>query len=115
MPHRLMQMKMINLQRAEFKDTPEIKVKQLCSRLVHYLKFHCSNSEWYSVVSMAPTCLYVCLTTSGHAPNETMDSVLEYLLPDLDQGTTEHLDSLRCNLAASDRPKHNVPEVFYWI
>ncbi len=36
MPHRLMQMKMINLQRAEFKDTPEIKVKQLCSRLVHF-------------------------------------------------------------------------------
>uniref|UniRef100_A0A3B3R3L8 Uncharacterized protein n=1 Tax=Paramormyrops kingsleyae TaxID=1676925 RepID=A0A3B3R3L8_9TELE len=28
MPHRLMEMKMINLQRAEFKDTPKIKVKK---------------------------------------------------------------------------------------
>ncbi|TWW71630.1 hypothetical protein D4764_16G0001270 [Takifugu flavidus] len=32
------------------------------------------------------------------------------LLPDLDQGITELLDSLRINLAALDGPKHNVPE-----
>ena len=62
---------------------------------------------------MASTCLYACLTTSGHAPNETTDGVLGDLLPDLDQGITELLDSLKCNLAASDGPKHNVPEVFY--
>ncbi|KAK3569833.1 hypothetical protein QTP86_005863 [Hemibagrus guttatus] len=34
---------------------------------------------------------------------------------DLDQGITELLDRLRCNLVVSDEPKHNVPEVFYWI
>ncbi len=31
--------------------------------------------------------------------------VLGYFLPDLEQGITELLDSLRCNLAASDEPK----------
>ncbi len=36
MPRRLMEMKMINLQRAELKDTPKIKVKKWCSRLVHF-------------------------------------------------------------------------------
>ncbi|KAK3531505.1 hypothetical protein QTP70_023861 [Hemibagrus guttatus] len=51
----------------------------------------------------------------GHAPNETTDGVLEYFLPDLDQGITELLDSLRCNQVASDGPKANVPDVFYWI
>ena len=79
------------------------------------LNFHCSNSKWYSIVCMAPTCLYACLTTMGHATNEMTDGVLGYFLPDLDQGITELLDSLRCNLAASDGPEHNVPEVFYWI
>ncbi|KAI9542463.1 hypothetical protein NQZ68_019145 [Dissostichus eleginoides] len=34
---------------------------------------------------------------------------------DLDQGITELLDSLRCNLVASDGKQYNVPEVFYWI
>ncbi len=52
---------------------------------------------------------------SRHALNETADGVLGYFLTDLDQGITELLDSLRCNLAVSDGPKHNVPEVFYWI
>ncbi len=39
MPHRLMEIKMINLQRAEFKATPKIKVKIWCSRLVHFAEF----------------------------------------------------------------------------
>ncbi|XP_016321016.1 flotillin-2-like [Sinocyclocheilus anshuiensis] len=60
-------------------------------------------------ICMSSMCLYACLTTSGHAPNETTDGVLGCFLPDLDQGITELLDSLRCNLAASDGPKHNVP------
>ncbi len=47
--------------------------------------------------------------------NEMTDGVLEYFLLDLDQGITELLDRLRCNLAASDGPRYNVPEVFYWI
>ncbi|TWW55895.1 hypothetical protein D4764_09G0009450 [Takifugu flavidus] len=38
------------------------------------------------------------------------NGVLEDLLPDLYQGTTELLDSLRINLAAPDGPIHNVPE-----
>ncbi len=42
---------------------------------------------------MAPICLYACLTTSGHAPNETTADVLGYFLPDLDQGITELLQS----------------------
>ncbi|TWW59185.1 hypothetical protein D4764_06G0007150 [Takifugu flavidus] len=46
----------------------------------------------------------------GHAPNETTNSVLGVFLPDLDQGITELLDSLRINLATQDGPKHNVPE-----
>lgn len=37
------------------------------------------------------------------------------LLPDLDQGISELLDSLRCNLALSDGPKHNVPRVLHRI
>ncbi|KAK3552900.1 hypothetical protein QTP86_028010 [Hemibagrus guttatus] len=61
-----------------------------------------SNSKWYSVVRMVPTCSYACLTTSGHALNEMTNGVLGYFLPDLDQCIIELLDSLRCNLAASD-------------
>lgn len=46
-----------------------------------------------------------------HAPNETIDGVLGYLPPDLDQGITEPLDSLKCNLAALGGLKDKVPEV----
>ncbi|CAI9569401.1 unnamed protein product [Staurois parvus] len=31
------------------------------------------------------------------------------------KGITELLDSLRCILATTDGPKHDIPEVFYWI
>lgn len=41
---------------------------------------------------MAPKCLFV-----GDPPNEMIDSVLWDLLPDLDQGMTALLDSLRLN------------------
>lgn len=75
MPHRLMEMKIINLQRAEFKDYLKIKLKQRCSTLFHFEKFHYSNSKWYSVVCMA-MCMYVCLTTLGYAPNEMTGCVL---------------------------------------
>lgn len=70
------------------------------------LGFRCSNSKWYSGVFMA---------TLGRDPNKTTDGVLGELLPDLDQGSTELLDILRSNLAASDGPKHKVPELLYWI
>ncbi|KAI4892301.1 hypothetical protein NFI96_006564 [Prochilodus magdalenae] len=55
------------------------------------------------------------LDNSASEWEKTADDVLGDLLPDLDQGITELLDSLKCNLVASDGPKHNVPEVFYWI
>ncbi|KAI4903310.1 hypothetical protein NFI96_031847 [Prochilodus magdalenae] len=45
-----------------------------------------------------------------HAPNEMTDGVLGDLLPDLDQGITELLDTLKCNLVTSDGPEHKVPE-----
>ena len=63
---------------------------------------------------MAPMCLYELPTKSGHAPDEMTDEVLD-LLPDLDQGISELLDSLWCYLAAVDAPIHNVPEVLSWI
>lgn len=78
-PHRLMEMTIINLQRVEFKHTP----KKFCLSIL--LKFHCSNTKWYSVVCMVPMCLYVCLRISGHASNET-GGVLGDIVPDLDQG-----------------------------
>lgn len=55
--------------------------------------------------------LYALPITSKHSPDEMMDGVLEDLLPDLDQGIDELLDSLWCCLAASDALIHNVPEV----
>ena len=64
---------------------------------------------------MAPTCLYALLTTSGHAPDEIVDGVLGYLLPDLDQGISELLDSLWGYLVAADELTHNIPEVLSWI
>ncbi|MEQ2179811.1 hypothetical protein GOODEAATRI_028968 [Goodea atripinnis] len=42
------------------------------------------------------------------------DGVLGYLLLDPDQGIPELRDSLRCNLVASDGPKQDVSEMFYW-
>lgn len=54
------------------------------------------------------------MATLGRDPNKTTDGVLG-VLPDLDQGSTELLDNLRSNLAASDGPKHKVPELLYWI
>lgn len=48
----------------------------------------------YVVMTYGPTCLYACLTMSGHASHEMTDGVLRYLLPDPEQGITEFLDSL---------------------
>ncbi|MED6250067.1 hypothetical protein ATANTOWER_024156 [Ataeniobius toweri] len=56
-------------------------------------------------------CLYACPTTLRHAPYEMMDGVLGYLPLDPDQNITELMDSLRCNLVASDGPKHDVLEM----
>lgn len=47
---------------------------------------------------MAPTCSYACPRTSDRAPDEPIEDPL----PDLDQGITKHLDTLRCNLVTSD-------------
>lgn len=64
------------------------------------LKIHPSHSTWHSMVCMFSMCLCTCLTTSGHAPNETTDGVLGHLLLDLDQGSS-----------VSDELKHNVPDM----
>ncbi len=109
MPHCLIAICRLIILISEFKYTPKIKVKKLCSRLVHF-------AEMVLRSLYGPMCLYdACLTTSGHAPNETTGGFLGYFLPDLDLGITELLNSLRCNLAVSDGPKHNFPEVFYCI
>lgn len=51
---------------------------------------------------------HVCMRENvRHAPSETADGVLE----GLDQEITELLNSVRCNLVASNGPKHDVPEV----
>lgn len=43
-----------------------------------------------------------------NAPDDMMDGVLGPLLPDLDQGITELLDTLWCNVAAPCGVTHNV-------
>ena len=58
---------------------------------------------------------YALLTTSGHTPDEMVDGVLGVLLPDLDQGVSELLDSLWSYLAAVDAPIRDIPEVLNWI
>ena len=51
---------------------------------------------------VASTCLYALPTTSGHAPDETTDGLLRDLLPDLDQGIGQLLDSLWCDITLAD-------------
>lgn len=87
----LTEMKSVNLQRTEFKDILKIKLS-----------------------SIALICFFTCLSL-GHASNKMMECILWNLYPDLHQSIIEHLDSLRCNLAMLDGPKHNVPEVFCWV
>ncbi|KAI4903357.1 hypothetical protein NFI96_000121 [Prochilodus magdalenae] len=53
---------------------------------------------------------------SVHAPSVfPVANKRKHLNSNLDQDITELLDSLKCNLVVPDGPKHNVPEVFYWI
>lgn len=51
-------------------------------------------------------CMYACLTTLGHTPNE---------MKEISQIWTKASLSLRYNLAALNGLKHNIPEVFNWI
>lgn len=95
MPHHLMGLKSINLQRAEFKGTENQNEKIMKHASPFCRNFIAATQKWYSTVCLAPMCFYACL----------MDGVLGDFLP--------NLDTLRCNLAASDEPKHNVQEVFY--
>ncbi len=110
-----MEMKIINLQKAEFKNTPKIKVTKMMQ--------HASPFCWNFIAATQNDTQYFVWPPFAcmHAWQrrgmllETTDGVLGYFLPDLDQGITELLESLRCNLTVSDGPKHNVPVVFYWI
>lgn len=51
-------------------------------------------------------CLYALPTTSGHAPDEAADGALGDLLPYLEQGISQLMDSLWQYLAASDSLIH---------
>lgn len=86
MPHCLMEIKIINLQRAEFRERQKIRVKKWNIGLVHATEI--SLSSLY-------VCLYTCLKTLGHYHNETTDGVKEDLLAYLNQGITELLDGAR--------------------
>lgn len=92
MLHHLTEIKIINLQGAKFKDPPPLK-----SRFYPFCNF-CLQQLEMSLSSLYGPDVLVCLTTSGHTPNEMIVCVLD-LLPDLDQDITELLESLRCNLA----------------
>ena len=85
-----METKIINPLRTGFKITSKIKVKNCNCRLIQLIM---------GPSSVAPTCLYALPTTSRHAPDVMTDGVLGDLLPNLDQGISEH----------------NVPEVLNWI
>lgn len=76
-------------------DTLKNKVKKIYSyRIVDFAKMSLQELK-IVLVRMARTCLYACLATLGHAPNEMTDGFLGDLLPDLHKGITELLDSLR--------------------
>ena len=49
------------------------------------------------------------VTTSGHAPDESMGVAQGDLLSDLDQGIRDFLDYLWWYLAALDAPTHKIP------
>lgn len=79
MLHRLMEIKMISLLRAEFKATLLMFVTLIFKESQTLIaKFQ------NSVVCMVLICLHACFTASGHVSNETMGGVLRHLLPDLD-------------------------------
>ncbi len=63
------EMKILNIQRAEFKDTPEIKVKNWCSMLVHFAEI--SMQQLMVLSSVYGPLVLVCM----HALNETTDGV----------------------------------------
>lgn len=51
------------------------------------------------------------MPTSGRTPKET-HGLLGDLLPDLDRGSVQAVDSARCDGAAADAAMHSVPTVF---
>lgn len=99
------EMKNINLQKAGFKGTPNIKVKEMRQNFIPATKNGNQLLLWSPCA---------CTHASGRAPNEKMDGVRMNVLPDRHQCNTELLGSLKCNLATSNGPKHNIPEVFFW-
>lgn len=64
------EIRMIKLQRAEFKVSLKIKVIKWCSMQSTLLKCNCSHSKQYSVVCIVSMTLYACLMMLGHASNE---------------------------------------------
>ena len=84
--------------RAAFKITPKMSFKSF--------KSQADPTSWQLLLwlsSVYGPLMPVCtLITSGHAPDESADSVLGDLLPDLDQGISELLDSQWLYLAVVD-------------
>lgn len=68
---------------------------------------------------MLPMCLYACLTTLGHEMTMRRQIVsweISKIGPVItDLVVTHHWPIWRCNLGASDGPKHDVLEVLYCI
>lgn len=89
-----MEMKIINLKRAEFKDIPNTTRENMMMEASPFCKHF--NSKWYSAIWPPHSCSIS--DTLGHDPNKTMHGVLGDLVPDVDQGITKLPSSLRCNL-----------------
>ncbi len=83
------------------------KWKKWCSRLVHFAEISLQQLKMvlFNLYGPPRACMH-----AWHRGMLLMRWGMASLVG-LDQGITELLESLRCNLAA----KHNVPEVFCWI
>ena len=55
-----MEIKVFNLKRLHFTDTPEIKVKKLCGRLVHFDKIQSLHLKMLLIILCGPHVL-VCM------------------------------------------------------
>ncbi len=69
-----MEMNIINLQWAEFKDTPKIKVKKWCSRLVHFAEISLQQLKMVLMVRSSHVG-YIVFTSWTHM-NATTKSLL---------------------------------------
>lgn len=62
---------------------------------------------------VVPTCLYACMTASGHTLNETTNGVLGYLFQTRVSLSSQTIWDASCWHDIAKTTKHNVLEVFY--